>query len=150
MLAWDRVKGSLLALVGAADPRARYAGCFGATVKSVSDMAADVELDDAGLPGMAALSLQVGIPAATVDFSPGAHVRVAFENRDPAKPFIVGWAPGATALRVSMPATKVELGAEHLNPVQDGVLTGQSIDPFTSMPHFALGNASPFVLAKKM
>ena len=147
---WDRVKGSLFALVGAADPRARYAGIYGATVVSVGKMVADVTLDDSSVPGMSALSLQVGIPAATVEFAPGAHVRVAFENRDPAKPFIVGWAPGASATRVSFPAGTVELGGEQLGLVpSNGVVHGSGTDPFTGLPYWMLGNVSAVVLAKK-
>lgn len=145
---WDRVKGPLLALFGAADPRARYAGVFGATVVAVSGMTADVQLDDPTVPGMSALPLQVGLPAATVDFAAGAHVRVAFENRDPSKPFIDGWAHGASASRVSLPAGKVELGGEDLLPV-NGVVHGLGVDAFTGLPYWMLGNASRTVMAKK-
>lgn len=145
---WDRIKGPLFALVGAADPRAVYAGAFGATVVSVSGMTADVKLDPPGVPGMSALPLNVGLPAATVDFAAGAHVQVMFENRDPAKPFIIGWGPGAVASRVSLPAAKVELGAEGLLPPQ-GVVHGEGVDPFTGLPYWMLGNASTVVLAKR-
>lgn len=151
MLGWDRIKGSFFALVGATDPRAQYAGIYGATVKSVSpsSMTADVQLDDAIVPGMSGLSLQVGLPGATVDFVAGAHVRVAFENRDPAKAFIIGWAPGAVASRVSLPAGKVELGAEGLVPVVDGVVTGRAIDSLYGIPMWQLDNSSAVVAAKK-
>lgn len=44
---------------------------------------------------------------------------------------------------------RIDLGDSGLNPLQDGVLTGQAIDPFTGSPHYALGNASTKVLAKK-
>jgi hypothetical protein len=144
---WDRVKGPLLALLGAADPRARYAGVFGATVVAVSGMTADVRLDDPSVPGMSALSLQVGLPAATVDFAAGAHVRVAFENRDPSRAFIIGWAPGASASRVSLPAGKVELGGENLQITQ-GTVNGEGVDPFTGLPYWMLGSSSKTVLAK--
>lgn len=42
----------------------------------------------------------------------------------------------------------VELGGEGLTATE-GVLNGQAIDPFTGQTHFALGNASTKVKAKK-
>jgi hypothetical protein len=48
-----------------------------------------------------------------------------------------------------MEGVAVELGAADLDPVRDGVVTGQAVDPFTGMPHWMLGNASTVVRAKK-
>lgn len=50
---------------------------------------------------------------------------------------------------VAEEASTIELGAENLIPVQDGVVTGQAVDPFTGMPHWLLGNSSLVVAAKK-
>jgi hypothetical protein len=144
---WDRVKQAWVRAVGIASPRVAYQGVYRAVVVSQSGQTVDVKLDDPRLPGMAALPIQVGVPGAIVEIKSGARMLVAFENGDPAKPIALLWEK-ADASRLSLVADLIELGVEGLIPLKDGVLTGQSIDPFTSMPHFALGNASATVLAK--
>lgn len=147
-MAWDRVKGSFLALVRAAKPRIDYLGVYRATVVSQTGQNVDVKLDDASMPGMSGLPLQAGVPGLTVQVLPGARVLVAFDNGDPALPVALLWDQGAHVLRVSVHGLKVELGAENLTPA-DGVLTGLAIDMFTGSPHVALGNASLAVFASK-
>lgn len=44
---------------------------------------------------------------------------------------------------------KVMLGAANLNEIQDGVVTGQSRDPYTGLSHYQLGNGSASIFAKK-
>lgn len=44
---------------------------------------------------------------------------------------------------------KVKLGAEELNPLTAGVMTGESISDFSGLPYSASGQQSSVVLAKK-
>ena len=44
---------------------------------------------------------------------------------------------------------RVDIGSDSLDPLQDGVLTGQTICPFLGTPFYATGGASTKVLAKK-
>lgn len=148
MAGWDRVKGALLGLVKASGPRVAYTSIYRGVVLSQSGQTVDVKLDDPRLPGMAALPIQVGLPGATVDIRAGARMLVAFENGDPAKPIALTW-QGADAGRVSLVADKVELGAEGLVPIQDGVVTGLGVDTFTGLQQWQLGNSSIVVGAKK-
>jgi len=108
---WDRVKASLFALARAANPRAIYSSVYRGVVVAQRGQTVDVTLDDPRLPGMSALSIQVGLPGATVDMDSGARMLVAFENGDPAKPIALLW-EGAKALRVSLVADLLELGVE--------------------------------------
>jgi len=109
----DRIKASLFALVGAADPRAVYAGLFRAEVVSqTDDTHVDVKLDDPNLPGMSGVNLQVGLPGTVVGFRPGARMLIGFENRDPAKPFVALWAGGETVDKMTFNAAQVFVGGE--------------------------------------
>jgi hypothetical protein len=55
----------------------------------------------------------------------------------------------STGNLINVTGDKIELGGENLTPLQTGVLTGMSKDPFTGMDHWMLGNASNVVGAKK-
>jgi hypothetical protein len=94
---WDRVKASLFALVGAADPRAQYRGLYRGTVVSQDGDVVDLQMDDPGIPGCSGLPIQVGIPGSSVQFVAGARMLLAFENGDPAKPIALCWDAGAGA-----------------------------------------------------
>jgi len=56
---------------------------------------------------------------------------------------------GSKVSIVAEDVSTIELGAEGLIPIQDGVLNGKAIDPFTGLPHWLLGNSSLVVTAKK-
>lgn len=56
---------------------------------------------------------------------------------------------GAKVAIVAEDLSTVQLGAEDLLPVLNGVVQGEGIDPFTGMTQAVLGNASQVVLAKK-
>lgn len=151
---WDRVKGAFFRAVKGAEPRAVYGRIYaGEIISQSADLTeVDMKLDDPTVPGMSGLPLKVGVPGVLVKLKFGSGVvrgAVAFSNGDPAQAFAL-LLDAATVERVSLSVTTfLELGATGLNPITDGVLTGQSIDPFTSLPHWALGNASKVVLSKK-
>lgn len=120
MPAWDRVKQAFFSAVRASAPRAAYTGFYRGVVVSQTGQTVDVKLDDPRLPGMSALPIQVGLPAATVEVAAGARMLLAFENGDPAKPVALLW-EGAQARRISLPADLLELGGESL---ADAVVKG--------------------------
>lgn len=127
-----------------------YLGIYRGAVVSQTGQTVDVKMDDPRLGGASGLPIQVGIPGATVVVQPvGSRMLVAFENGDPAKPIALMWAAGAHADRISLPADKLELGAEGLNPAINGVVLGGGVDPFTGATYAALGNASFTVMANK-
>src|SRR4051812_48162304 len=99
---WDRVKASLFALTGAADPRARYRGLYRGTVLSQTGDVVDLKMDDAAIPGVSGVAIQVGLPGSRVSIAPGCRMLFAFENGDPAKPMALGWDAGTGATVVQM------------------------------------------------
>jgi hypothetical protein len=56
---------------------------------------------------------------------------------------------GTTVIRLKAGAVELGAGTAPLIPLQDGVVHGRGIDPFTGAPYFALGNTSAIVMAKK-
>lgn len=59
-------------------------------------------------------------------------------------------------VEITAPVVEVRAGTVKMSDTPDallpidGVLTGQAIDPFTGLAHFALGNASAHILGKKV
>ena len=167
----DRLKGPIQALARRSDPLALYARLYRARVLAQSGdlLRVDVSPEDPLLPPMSNIPLRHGIPGLTVSMAPGAILMVGWENSRPDLPFAALWANPTTSkaanakgtsgsagsgavLSVSIGALIVELGTDGATPLLplDGVLTGRAIDPFTGLPHFALGNASTHVMAKKV
>jgi hypothetical protein len=162
-VAMDRLKGSMRALVRGAIPEILYTRTWRAKmVLQRSSLRVDAVPYDTRLPPMANIPLKVGIPGVEVKIAPGHDVAVGWEDARPDRPFATLWtagAPGASPvstatlpLRVALHALLVELGGDGILPLlpTDGVLTGLAIDPFTGAPHFALGNASTRVMARKV
>jgi len=56
---------------------------------------------------------------------------------------------GARVQIIAEAGATIQLGDDTVLPGAQGVLTGESIDPFTGKPHSVLGNASLTVAAKK-
>jgi hypothetical protein len=140
----------------------------------------DVETDDPLLPRtMGNVPLYLGIPGARVRLrlrdesgaiivdEHGARkeisVMIGWENGSPERPFAFlgdGSRGGSRELvssdlveSIVFPVHgRVEIGGAGAVPLlpTDGVLTGLAIDVFSGLPHFALGNASQVVFAKKI
>jgi hypothetical protein len=153
VIATDRIKESLLALIRAAHPRIDYLGLYRAKVvkQSADQLRFDVIPDDKRLPGMSDVPLKLGIPGGKVKVSPGAFVLVAWEGGDPRRPYVTCWDGGETVVQLTLVAEKIELGAENLGllPLVNGVVLASGIDPFTGSTYGALGSASQVITAKK-
>lgn len=145
----DRLKAGFAALARQALPTVDYFALYRARVVRQAGALLDVVPDDQRLPTMSEIPLKIGIPGAEVDFAPGAYVLVGWEGGDPARPHAMVWEGGATVISLRVTAAQIMLGATDLVPLVDGVVTGQAVDSFTGLPQWALGNASPSVLAKK-
>jgi len=158
----DRLKGPLKKLARHADPLFFFRSLYRARVigQSSDRRLVDVVPEDDRLPTMTSVPLRSGVPGMTVKLrlhdsfgtAIPVTVLVGWENASPTRPFAALWehmmAPDCIE-RISVPVHAIiEIGGTDLDPLRDGVLTGQSIDPFTSLPHWQLGNASPTVLAK--
>lgn len=121
----DRIKASILALVGSSLPRVDYLGVYRGRVVSQSGDVVDVMMDDPRIPNMSQVPIQIGLPGATVSFAAGARMLIGFENGDPAKPIALLWDAGTatTVARLSLPALLLELGARG---AQEPVIRGLS------------------------
>ena len=156
----DRPKASLAALTGT-KPTAPYARLYVAKVlkQDSGSLKLDVQPEDPTLPPMSGIPLWTG--------SAGLRFRlkdpkkfaikclVGFADGAPDKPFAILGEAGITRAprdaieQVVIEGLSVQLGAEGLTPVQDGVVTGQGKDPYTSLPYWMLGSSSAVVSAKK-
>lgn len=148
----DRVKAPLAAMLRAAKPRLDFFAGYRARVTSQSAdrKTVDVVPDDTRIPSMGQLTIKHGLPGVTVKVKTGCYIEVRWENGDPARPYAAIWDPGADAEAIAIVvSTKLELGAEGLSTITDGVLNGTAIDPFTGQTHANLGNASKRVFAKR-
>ncbi len=146
-----RVKDAILALFRASVPHVDYATGYRAKVtkQSADLLSVDVEPDDTRLPRMSGIPIRHTVPGLKVQVPTGTFVMVWWENMDPSKPYAALWDNGATT-KVVLVATTVEVGAENLNPVIDGVVRADCPDPFTGSTHGALGGASTAVMVRKV
>lgn len=152
MLFSDRVKRAFFALFKASVPRLDYLAFYSAkVVKQAGSNQFDLQPDDSRLPSMGSVPLRHGLPGVTIQLPGDSTVMVGWENGDPSRPFCALW-QGAegNVTRITVVAQNIELGGDNLDPVMTGVLNGEAIDPFTGAKHFALGNASRIVRAKKV
>jgi hypothetical protein len=167
----DRLTGPLRNIARHADPLAPYRCLYRAKVlaQSADGLRVDVQPEDSGdlLPLMSNIPLRHGLPGVTVTIVPGAYLLIGWENGRPNRPFAALWANPSSAgagdargdsgtgggLVLDMVINPLFLrlcgGTLDLLPGVQGVLTGESVDPFTGLPHWMLGNASLRVLAKK-
>lgn len=148
----DRLKRSFFALFKAAVPRLDYLALYTAKViqQKTGTNLFDLAPDDSRLPPMGSVPMRLGIPGATISVRDGETVLVGFENGDPSRPYCALFDGTEHVFRLTLIADTVEIGASNLDPIRTGVLNGEAIDPFTGAQHFALGNASQHVRAKKV
>jgi hypothetical protein len=166
-VASDRLTGPLRAIARRADPRAPYLALYRAKLVAQSADLGRVDVvpedDDGLLPPMSNIPLRHGLPGASVQLTPGASLLVGWENGKPNRPFAALWAGprikgerdgnigegGGQVQSIILNALLIAFGGANLVPVVNGVLTGESIDPYTGMQHWMLGNGSQTVLAVK-
>lgn len=167
MLLNDRLKKAIFALFRASAPRLDYFTTYRAKVcaQSSSDQKdpgkgdlLDVIPDDPRVPPMGGVPFRPGVGGMriTFDVSRSPHVLVGWSAGDPSQPFCCMPDVDDGAVQITIVAGSIYLGDKStsdggsLDPVRTGVLTGESLDPFTGAQHFALGNASQHVRAKKV
>ena len=104
------------------DPMLPYQRIYRAKVVGQSGdlQRVDVRPFDPSLPDMAGIELRHGVPGIKVQVAPGCSVQVGWDDGKPDRPFAALWSTDATAIRVVIPATALELGSE--NPVDFAML----------------------------
>lgn len=114
MIAIDRMKASLFALIKAALPRVSYAAPrFARVIKSVTSSGGtklDVAPDDPAFPSMPGVPLFHGLPGVTLTLTSGTVVLVEFSEMDPSRPFVRSWAGGEHVAEVAIAADMVTAG----------------------------------------
>ena len=110
----DRLKDAFRALQ-ALDPMHPYQRIYRAKViAQSSDMQrVDVRPFDPSLPDMAGIELRHGLPGLKVQVAFGCSIQIGWDDGRPDHPFAALWSADATALRVIIPATMLELGVEN-------------------------------------
>jgi hypothetical protein len=147
----DRLKRAFYAMFKASVPRLDYYALYSAKVISQAGDLFDLQPDDPRIPSMGGVPIRHGLPGVTIRIPRDSTLLVGWENGDPSRPFCALWQGGETnATRITIIAQTIELGGSGLDPIRTGVLNGEAIDPFTGAQHFALGNASQHVRAKKV
>lgn len=106
----DRLKAAGRAVVGL-DPMIRYRCLYRCKVVGQSGNNVDVRPYDPALPDMASIPLRHGVPGLKIQVAPGCSVQVGFDDGRPDRPFAALWSTDASALRVCLEGTSVELGA---------------------------------------
>ena len=134
----DRLKTAARALQNL-DPMIRYRMLYRGKVIGQRDGTVDVRPYDASLPDMAGIPLRHGIPGLVVQVALGCSIQIGFDDGRPDRPFAALWSTDASAVRISIPATLLELGGE--NPPNAAVL---------GTAHFATLSTAMTTLASAM
>jgi hypothetical protein len=155
----DRIKGAWALLARGGNPNLDYMTLYRAVIVEqlpYPNLKVTVHPEDPRLPRqMANIPLKTGVPGINVVLKQGIRVPVllGWENGQPNRPFAALWPSGILGAsrdqieRLIIEGLTVELGAAGLD-FRDGVLTGQSLDGGTGLPHWMLGNGSATVRAK--
>jgi hypothetical protein len=87
----------------------KYAGTYACTVQGQTGQLLDLLPDDPTIAGkgLSGISIRHGLPGCSVTVRTGARVLLAFENRDPTKPYAALWSEGdITSVSVGYGGTK--------------------------------------------
>lgn len=120
---FDRLKETFLAAARAAFPRIDYLALYAGTVVAQGgDNSFDVQPDDARVPGLSGVPILLGLPGLKLqlDLSSKPRCLIGWKNGDPALPYITLWESGAAALKVTLDATEIDLGANAVDAVVKG------------------------------
>jgi hypothetical protein len=93
------------------DPMIRYRCLYRGKVMAQSDGTVDVRPFDPILPDMAGIPLRHGVPGLSVTVSPGCTIQIGWDDGRPDRPFAALWSTDASAVKVTLAATTLELGA---------------------------------------
>jgi hypothetical protein len=136
----DRLKTAARAIQNL-DPMIRYRCLYRGKViaQNAGNLGTvDVRPYDPMLPDMAGIPLRHGVPGLTVQVVPGCSIEVGFDDGRPDRPYAALWSVDASAVRVVLSATSLELGGA--NPTNAAVLgTAHFADLITVMT--AIGGA---------
>jgi hypothetical protein len=110
----DRLKDAMRAMQ-ALEPMHPYRRIYRAKViaQSADLHHVDVRPFDPSLPDMAGIELRHGVPGIKVQVALGCSVQIGWDDGKPTQPFAALWSADATAVRVVIPATMIELGQEN-------------------------------------
>jgi hypothetical protein len=94
------------------DPMLPYRRIYRAKVMAQSgDLdRVDVRPFDPSLPDMAGIELRHGVPGIKVQVQPGCTIQIGWDDGKPHQPFAALWSTDASAVKISIPATLLELG----------------------------------------
>ena len=109
----DRLKAAWKAAQGV-DPLTMYRIIYRAKVIAQSGDTVSVRPFDASLPDMADIPLRHGVPGLKVTVQPGCTVQIGWDDGRPDSPFAGLWSTDASAIRISIPASLLELGGINL------------------------------------
>lgn len=113
-MTFDRLKSSFIAAVQAAFPRIDYLALYAGTVVAQGGANSfDVTPDDAKVPGLSGVPIELGLPGLTLqlDLSSKPRCLIGWKNGDPKLPYVTLWESGAAALKTTIDATELDLGA---------------------------------------
>ena len=107
----DRLKDAFRALQRL-DPLIPYRRIYRAKVvaQSADLQRVDVRPFDPSLPDMAGIELRHGVPGIKVQVQPGCSIQIGWDDGKPHQPFAALWSADASAVKISIPATLLELG----------------------------------------
>ena len=134
----DRLKGAFKALVrGFGASRVDYFAHYACEVIAQSGASVDVRPDDARIPGLSGVEVDLGLPGTSVDVPKGARCMVGWRNGDPRKPYVSSW------------LTSTSMTALHLDDGNLGVARVGDVVTVTLLPGtaFAGVSANPLVAA---
>ena len=72
----------------------------------------DVRPYDPSVPDMAGVELRHGVPGIKVQVQPGCSIQIGWDDGKPNQPFAALWSTDASAIRIVIPATALELGID--------------------------------------
>lgn len=115
----DRLKSAARSLQNL-DPLIRYRCMYRGKVIGQSGQTVDVRPYDPLLPDMAGIPLRHGVPGLQVQVTLGCSIQIGWDDGRPDRPFAALWSTDASAIRIVIPATTLELGGA--NPTDAAVL----------------------------
>jgi hypothetical protein len=113
-LNFDRLKAGFIGAARAAFPRIDYLALYAGTIVAQGGANSfDVQPDDARVPGLSQVPIELGLPGLTLQLDLNSKPRclIGWKNGNPALPYVTLFESGAAALKVTFDATELDLGA---------------------------------------
>lgn len=132
---FDRVKAGFLSAVQAAFPRIDYLALYAGTVVAQGGANSfDVTPDDARVPGLSGVPIELGLPGLTLqlDLTSKPRCLIGWKNGDPQQPYIALWESGAVATKTTIDATELDLGAAAVDFALKGTTFKAALDAWNT------------------